>query len=157
MRLEYFDMVDRVHSCDLDAGIIKASTTVPMQSPVFEGHFPGFPIMPGVLLLETMAQTSGYLLLAVTEGERMPFLAGVRSAKYRKFVPPGTVLEITANLIHNGSGFAITGAAIEADGDRICESELTLRLIAFESGEMARAIRGRIDRIGLPIKAKSEA
>ena len=59
MRLEYFEMIDRVTSLDRETKRIEASSTVPQESPVFEGHFPGHPLVPGVLLTETMAQASG--------------------------------------------------------------------------------------------------
>ncbi|MGH7155052.1 MAG: 3-hydroxyacyl-ACP dehydratase FabZ family protein, partial [Acetobacteraceae bacterium] len=61
MRLEYFQMTDRVIALDPAAGLVRAECTVPDESPVFEGHFPGYPILPGVLMIETMAQTGGWL------------------------------------------------------------------------------------------------
>ncbi len=66
---------------------------VPTQSTIFEGHFPGYPLMPGVLLLETMAQTSGWLIIGLTKFTRMPFLAAFKEAKLRSFVTPGTVAD----------------------------------------------------------------
>jgi len=62
MRLEYFQMLDRVEQLDAERAALVAFSRVPDTSPVFEGHFPGHPLMPGVLLLETMAQAAGYLL-----------------------------------------------------------------------------------------------
>ena len=56
---------------------------------MFEGHFPGHPLLPGVLMIETMAQTGGWLVLATLRFARMPFLTQVKEAKLRGFVAPG--------------------------------------------------------------------
>src|SRR6201996_6240386 len=103
MQLEYFQLVDRILDLNLDEKTIRVEAQVPTQSTIFEGHFPGHPIMPGVLLIESMAQTSGWLLLALMKFERMPFLAAVKEAKMRGFVTPGEVLTIDASLVHEGS------------------------------------------------------
>ena len=58
MRLETFQMITRVVSFDADAKILTAAAEVPAESPVFEGHFPGYPLLPGVLMIEAMAQLS---------------------------------------------------------------------------------------------------
>src|ERR1700733_3985293 len=99
MRLEYFQMVDRITTLDLPGRRIVTLCEVPKHSPVFEGHFPGYPIMPGVLLIETMAQTGGWLVLAAKDCARMPFLMQVEKAKMRAFVVPGQVLEVEASLL----------------------------------------------------------
>src|SRR5919206_1698586 len=106
MRLEYFEMIDRVVALDRHAKRIEAQSTVPMESPVFEGHFPGHPLVPGVLLAETMAQASGYLVLGLMDFSHMPFLMAVDKARFRTFVGPGAELDIAAELEHEGSGYA---------------------------------------------------
>ena len=116
MQLEYFQLLDHVTTLDIERKTIVANAVIPLTSTIFEGHFPGHPLMPGVLLIETMAQTSGWLLLAISEFRQMPFLAAVKEAKLRTFVQPGQTLTINASVTHEGSGFAMTKAEIRVDG-----------------------------------------
>src|SRR5580698_3127738 len=110
MRLEYFQMVDRISQLDPEARVVRAECTVPDQSPIFEGHFPGHPILPGVLMIETMAQTGGWLVMATLRFARMPFLMQVEKAKMRSFVAPGADLDVEAKLTHEGSGYAVVSS-----------------------------------------------
>ncbi len=149
MLLEYFQMIDRVDSVDLAHGRLSASSTTPEKSPVFEGHFPGMPLVPGVLLVETMAQASGFLLLARTDFASMPFLISVDSAKLRTFVEPSTKLEIEASLEHEGSGYAVTRARISSAGKKICDAQLKLRLLPFSDLPLGDIVRTRAEQVGL--------
>lgn len=149
MLLEYFQMIDKVESVDLGLGRLKATSTVPVESPVFEGHFPGMPLVPGVLLIETMAQASGMLLLAVKDFEAMPFLMSVDGAKMRTFVEPGAVLDIEAELEHDGSGFAVTKAKITSGGKKVCDAQLKLRTMPFSEVPLAPIVRKRAEEVGL--------
>ena len=92
MQLEYFHLIDRIVDLNVGEKTITVEAQVPQQNTIFEGHFPGYPLMPGVLLIESMAQTSGWLLIALMKFERMPFLAAVKEAKMRGFVTPGELL-----------------------------------------------------------------
>lgn len=155
MHLEYFQMIDRVSAVDPASGRLDASSTVPDASPVFEGHFPGLPLVPGVLLIETMAQASGFLVLAINGFSAMPFLMSIDKAKLRDFVQPGTYLDIEARLEHDGSGFAVTRAGISANGKKICEAQLKLRTVAFgpaagfDTTHLADLVRSRAADVGL--------
>src|SRR5437016_14429938 len=100
MRIEYFQLIDRIVDLDLAQQTIRTEARVPDASTIFEGHFPGHPLMPGVLLIEAMAQTSGWLVIAVTKFSRMPFLAPLTEAKLRSCVPPGRAHALSASL-HN--------------------------------------------------------
>ena len=133
MRLEYFQLIDRILELKLGDQTISTEARVPTESTIFEGHFPGHPLMPGVLLIEAMAQTSGWLLIAITKFARMPFFAAVKEAKLRTFVTPGQVLRLSAKLLHEGSGFGVTKADIRCDGKLVCNAELTFRLVEFPS------------------------
>src|SRR6185437_11300543 len=110
MRIEYFQLIDRIIDLNLNDLTIRVEANVPTESTIFEGHFPGRPLMPGVLLIESMAQASGWLLIARTRFKKMPFLAALKEVKLRTFVEPDTALEIAAKLVPEGSGFAVTDA-----------------------------------------------
>jgi 3-hydroxyacyl-[acyl-carrier-protein] dehydratase len=155
MRLEYFQLVDRIVELDHAALTIRVEASTPLESTIFEGHFPGHPLMPGVLLIETMAQASGWLIIALKNFERMPFLAAVKEAKLRSFVNPGTKLDISAQLVHDGSGFAKTKAAIKVDGKAVCDAELTFRVMAFPDSQFRATMEETAARIGFPLRASA--
>ena len=148
MRLEYFQMIDRVVSLEGDAIVVESR--VPDASPVFEGHFPGHPLVPGVLLVETMAQASGWLILGRNGFARMPFLMTVKEAKFRSFVGPGAALDVTARISHEGSGYTVTEARLTSGGKRIAEAEILLRSMPFPAPDLEAAMRANATRIGLP-------
>jgi 3-hydroxyacyl-[acyl-carrier-protein] dehydratase len=150
MRFEYFQLIDRIVDLDLGNRTIRAQATVPVSSTIFEGHFPGYPLVPGVLLLESMAQASGWLIIGITGFSRMPFLAAFGQAKLRSFVKPGDTLEITAALAHEGSGYARTRAEIRNDGKLACNAEITFRVVEFPSQEFRQHMEKAAAALAFP-------
>jgi 3-hydroxyacyl-[acyl-carrier-protein] dehydratase len=153
MQLEYFQLIDRILDLKVEEKTITVEAKVPKESTIFEGHFPGYPIMPGVLLIESMAQTSGWLVLSLLKFERMPFLAAVKEAKMRGFVTPGEVLNVEANIVHEGSGYAITDARIKVGGKLRCNSTLMLTHVPFPNPELRGHMDAMAKRIGFPQQA----
>jgi 3-hydroxyacyl-[acyl-carrier-protein] dehydratase len=153
MQLEYFHLIDRITDLNVGERTITVEAQVPQQSTIFEGHFPGYPLMPGVLLIEAMAQTSGWLLIALLKFERMPFLAMVKEAKMRAFVTPGELLKIDASIVHEGSGFSITAARVHVGGELRCNSTITLRHVPFPNAELRGHMETMAKRIGFPYQA----
>ena len=150
MQLEYFQLVDRILDLNLEEKAIRVEAQVPQTNTIFEGHFPGHPLMPGVLLIESMAQTSGWLLLGVLKFERMPILAAVKEAKVRGSVFPGELLTIEASLAHEGSGYAMTEAKIRVGGKLRANATLTFTLIPFPNSDMRGHMDAAARRIGFP-------
>jgi 3-hydroxyacyl-[acyl-carrier-protein] dehydratase len=148
MRLEYFQMIDRIVSLEGDAIVVESR--VPEASPVFEGHFPGHPLVPGVLLVETMAQASGWLILGRNGFAQMPFLMSVKEAKFRNFVGPNAPLDVTSKVTHDGSGYTVTEARVTSEGKRIADAEILLRSMPFPHPDLEAAMRANAVRIGLP-------
>jgi 3-hydroxyacyl-[acyl-carrier-protein] dehydratase len=157
MRLEYFQMVDRIASLDMAARAVRADCLVPEASPVFEGHFPGHPILPGVLMIETMAQTGGWLVMALHRFGRMAFLASVQSAKMRAFISPGEALEAEARLVHDGSGYAVVAGSLQAAGKRVADAEITYRVLPFPNETLKAAMRAAAARVQVPAGLLADA
>jgi 3-hydroxyacyl-[acyl-carrier-protein] dehydratase len=152
MQLEYFRLIDRIVAIDGAARTIKAEANVPTHSTIFEGHFPGMPLMPGVLLMETMAQASGWLILGLTKFAGMPLLGSFKEAKLRSFITPGTALIVEATLKHEGSGFAVTQAEIRRGERVVCNAEITFRVIPFPNDEFLTKLKEVAASIALPME-----
>ena len=153
MRLEYFQLIDRIVDLNVGEGTITVEAEVPKQNTIFEGHFPGYPIMPGVLLIEAMAQSAGWLLIAITKFERMAVLASVKEGKMRSFVNPGDLLTIDARLVHEGSGYAVTEAKIRVKGELRSNATISFGVVPFPNPELRGHMGAMAKRIGFPMQA----
>jgi 3-hydroxyacyl-[acyl-carrier-protein] dehydratase len=153
MHLESFQLIDRIVDLNVGKRTITVEAQVPQHNSIFEGHFPGYPIMPGVLLIEAMAQTSGWLLIALMKFERMPFLAAVKEAKMRSFVSPGQTLKIDAGIVHEGSGFAITAAKVHVGSELRCNATITFSHVPFPNPDLRGHMEAMAKRIGFPHQA----
>ena len=152
MRLEYFQMIDRIVDIDIGERLIRSVCTVPQQSTVFEGHFPTYPLMPGVLLIECMAQTTGWLVSAICGFTKMPILAGVKEGKFRTTVFPGDLLEFEGRLVHEGSGYAVGEFKGLRNSKVVCDAQLTYRMMPYPSPQFRQALWEWAERLNFPVK-----
>ncbi len=125
-----FLLVDRVIEIDDENLRIVAIKNVTAIEPYFQGHFPCEPIMPGVLLIEAMAQAGGIMLLRIPKyHNKLAYLSGVRNAKIRRPAVPGDQLRIETEIrkLRGRTGLAF-GSVTTSDGDRVAEAEMLFSL-----------------------------
>jgi 3-hydroxyacyl-[acyl-carrier-protein] dehydratase len=151
MRLEYFQMVDRIVALDAGERVVRSICSVPRESTIFEGHFPTYPLMPGVLLTECMAQTTGWLASALCGFTGMPILAGVKEAKFRTLVFPGDQLEFEGSVVHEGSGYTVGKCTGRRQGTVVCDATLTFRIVPYPSPQFRQAVLEWAERLQLPV------
>ena len=127
-----FLLVDRILHIDLEENEILGLKNVTINEPFFQGHFPGVPIMPGVLLLEALAQTGGILVHQKGYVTKIAVLLNVSNAKFRKPVVPGDALHLHVKGLHvSGTGGKIRARATVQDRVAV-EAELSFALVDKE-------------------------
>ena len=123
-----FLLVDRI--VELGEERIVGIKNVTVNEPFFTGHFPNFPVMPGVLIVEAMAQTAGVLVLArIPDREsKLVFLVAIENARFRKPVVPGDTLRIEMSIIKRRSNVAKMAGRATVDGVVVAEAEVMCKL-----------------------------
>ncbi len=135
-----FLLLDRIVEWDPGKRIVGLKN-VTINELFFMGHFPGYPIMPGVLIIEALAQAGGFLALKAMGNEgNMAFFAGIDNCKFRRPVVPGDQLRLECTVIgHKGSVWKVHGEAT-VDGVIAVKADLTASMVARNerSGEGAK-------------------
>ena len=104
-----------------------AVNCVSQAEPAFQGHFPGKPVFPGVLMIEAMAQTCTIVLMRKFP-EQTPLFAGVENTRFHRMVVPGDVLRLDGTLAHVKNGFYMFEASASVDGTAACTSRLVIAM-----------------------------
>lgn len=128
-----FLLVDRVLEFGEDR--IVAIKNVSVNEPFFNGHFPGAPIMPGVLQVEALAQSGCVLMMKqkVDDPEKkLIVFTGIRNAKFRRQVVPGDVLRLEVELVSQKRNFVTMKGIASVDGEVTCELEASAAIIDRE-------------------------
>ncbi len=129
-----FMMIDKVMNLDLEKKTVRCVKNVTINEPFFQGHFPEMPVMPGVLIVEAMAQTGGLILLHEVEDFKKiwVFFSGVRNAKFRRQVIPGDQLIIEMEMTAMKFGIAMFKGKAYVDGEVAAEAELQAAVVKKE-------------------------
>lgn len=127
-----FLLVDRVIELDLENNNIVAIKGVTINEEFFQGHFPEAPIMPGVLILEALAQTGGILIHEKGFHEKTAVLLSVNNAKFRRPAMPGDTLMLHAHGAHLSSKGGKVQAKAMVDGELVAEATIGFALRGFE-------------------------
>ncbi len=119
-----FALVDKI--TDYESGKwAKGIKCVTMNEPFFQGHFPGHPVMPGVLILEALAQTGAVALLSLPEYKgKIALFGGVKNARFKQQVTPGDVLELSCEVVEMKGPVGIGKAKATVNGKIACRAEL---------------------------------
>ncbi|MBT8136409.1 MAG: 3-hydroxyacyl-ACP dehydratase FabZ [Gammaproteobacteria bacterium] len=121
-----FLLVDRVTEC-VPGERLSAIKNVTANEPFFQGHFPKRPVMPGVIILEAMAQATGLLAFATAgtpDDDTLYYLVGIDKARFRRPVEPGDQLILTATLNRTRRNIWMFGARAEVDNELVSSAEM---------------------------------
>ena len=120
-----FMLVDRVLEYEKDKSIL-AIKNVTYNEPFFQGHFPDKPVMPGVLMVEALAQTAGLLVYCITHKVGFYFFAGIDNVRFKKVVEPGDQLFLHVNVERNKKNIWKFNAKATVDGEVVCTADLMI-------------------------------
>ena len=123
-----FLLVDRITECVPGEGA-KGVKCVTANEPFFQGHFPGFKVMPGVLIIEALAQVGAVAILTEAGSEgRLALFGGIKNARFKRQVRPGDVLELSCQLTARKGPVGFGTAEARVEGKLACKAELTFAL-----------------------------
>jgi UDP-3-O-[3-hydroxymyristoyl] N-acetylglucosamine deacetylase/3-hydroxyacyl-[acyl-carrier-protein] dehydratase len=119
-----FLLVDRI--LEVSETRVVGLKNVTINEPFFQGHFPGHPIMPGVLIIEAMAQVGGMLLLGMLEdaGTKVVYFMSLDNVKFRRPVKPGDQLRFELNLVQKRGSVCRMHGVARVDGEVVAEAEM---------------------------------
>jgi 3-hydroxyacyl-[acyl-carrier-protein] dehydratase len=134
-----FLLVDRI--VEMESERIVGIKNVTANEPFFEGHFPDFPVMPGVLIVEAMAQAAGVLVLKNIEDRerKLVLLVAVENARFRRPVVPGDTLRMEMKVIKRKASVAKMAGIATVDGQVVAEAEVMCKLADKEEKATAQA------------------
>jgi 3-hydroxyacyl-[acyl-carrier-protein] dehydratase len=132
-----FLLLDRVTECE-PGKFARAIKCVTVNEPFFQGHFPGYAVMPGVLILEALAQAGAVALLSQAENRgRIALFGGVKLARFRAPVTPGDVLELECVITRMRGAVGFGEGTATVAGKKVCTAELSFAIMEDKTEEIS--------------------
>ena len=123
-----FLLVDKITDCQPGQSA-RGLKYVTANEPFFQGHFPGYKVMPGVLIIEALAQVGAVAILTVPENRgKLALFGGIKNARLKRQVRPGDVLELECELTAQRGPVGFGTATAAVNGKTVCKAELTFAL-----------------------------
>ena len=124
-----FILVDRILEMEENKRAVGIKC-VTINEPFFQGHFPGLPTMPGVMIAEALAQVGGIMLMASNREEKViPYLAGIQKLRFKKPVYPGDVLRMEVEMLGGKGGMGKVKGEVTVDGEVVAFGEMLFALV----------------------------
>lgn len=123
-----FLLVDKITDCE-PGKYARGVKCVTMNEPFFQGHFPGHPVMPGVLIIESLAQCGAVAILSLPGNRgKLAFFGGIKNARFKRQVVPGDILELSCELTAQRGSVGFGTAVARVDGKVAAQGELTFAI-----------------------------
>jgi 3-hydroxyacyl-[acyl-carrier-protein] dehydratase len=134
-------LVDRITHFET-MKVARGYKNLTMNEQFFQGHFPGMPLMPGVLMIEALAQLGGTIILSKDDFlRRTAFLTGIDKAKFRRPVVPGDRLDMETTMLRSRSNMGWVAAEARVDGKLACSAELMFSIAAVTNFPYASVLQ----------------
>ena len=154
MDFTQFNMIDNVVKLEAEQPqpFIHAQSHVPETSFIFDAHFPGFPVLPGVVMIETIAQAAGMYIVSAYHGDKIAFLYGVEKTRFRDFVSPGALLDIHIRVLQTGSAYFVSDGDIFCEGKKVASAQVRLTIADVPDIQIKQLLLKRAKEINIPMQ-----
>lgn len=147
MNLDTFCIPDEIYSLSIEKGLIVTGSKIPRSSSLFNNHFPDLPVLPGIYLIEFIAQSAGHLTMASLGFSKMAVLAKVSHCKFSNFVSPGEEIICKIEKHKCEHGFTLSSATVFCAERSVCTAEIRMKILDFPSNRARDLLISNFEKI----------